>query len=316
MNGMPAATALDVERYRTVGTAPDPDQFPHALRWFKHIEALLTTLPHTIDYQQNSSALVDPSASASAASAGQSISSSAVSVDQTMPGADAEKGPRGGKKLKILALHGLGQCKETFAESQQKKDCLAKKLGHIAELVYVDAPRPDPRPANCCFRVYYEPQEFHLGDTLAWQTMQQATCLHIEDSLAKVQDIWRNHPEGPFDGVLGFSSGASFGACFVDYMQRQEGPRPRFIICCSGSYTPVPMNLPEYAAYMTSGEKIMVPSFHTIGKEDDICLPELSRKLASIFHDAQVLEFEGGKHRPPNKSADCAHIVTFLSQFL
>merc|ERR1712232_511954 len=240
---------------------------------------------------------------------------SATAEGQVRPIADAEKerGPRaGGARLRVLALHGLGQCKETFKESQEKKDCLAKKLQCVAELVYVDAPRPDPRPAYCCCRVYYEPEEFRI-DSEAWRTMQEANCVGIEDSLAYLEDVWSR--EGPFDGILGFSSGASFGACFVDYMQRRGGLGPRFIICGSGSYTPIPVNVPEYAAYATSEKKIMVPSFHTMGKEDDICPPRLSKRLASIFHDAQVLEIEEGKHRLPNRSVDCAPIVSFLKQF-
>jgi predicted esterase len=224
------------------------------------------------------------------------------------------RGPRGGgARLKVLALHGLGQCKEFFQESQKKADCLAMKIRHVAELVYVDAAHADPRPANCMMRIHYQPEGFDLGDTFAWQTVQEANCIGAEESLVYLEDVWRNHPEAPFDGVLGFSSGASMGACFVDHMQRQDGPGPRFFISCSGSYTPVPSNIQAYAAYATSDKKIMTPSFHTIGKQDEVCLPELSQKLANIFFEPQVLYFDG-KHRLPNKSSDCAHILTFLKK--
>lgn len=223
-----------------------------------------------------------------------------------------ERGSRsGGTKLKILALHGLGQCKEFFEESQSKKDCLAMKIRHVAELVYVDAAHPDPRPANCMMRVHYQPEGFELGDTFAWQNVQKTNCIGAEESLDYLEDIWCNHPEAPFDGVLGFSSGASMGACFVDHMQRRDGPGPRFFICCSGSYTPIPSNIPAYAAYALSENKIMTPSFHTIGEQDDICYPRLSQKLANIFFEPQVLYFDG-KHRLPNKSADCAQLARFL----
>merc|ERR1719469_1600096 len=131
-------------------------------------------------------------------------------------------------------------------------------------------------------RVHYKPEGFGLGDVHAWQTVQATNCFGAEESLAHLEDIWRNHPEAPFDGVLGFSSGASMGACFVDHMQRQDGAGPRFFICCSGSYTPVPNNIKAYAKYATSDKKIMTPSFHTIGQQDDLCLPELSQKLADI----------------------------------
>jgi len=208
-----------------------------------------------------------------------------------------ERGPRGGgTKLKVLALHGMDQCKETFQESQQKKECLAGRLKHVAELVYVDAAHVDPRPGSSMLRLHYRPEGFELADRFAWQTVQEAHCIGIEESLAYLEDVWQNHPEAPFDGVLGFSMGASMGACFVDHMQRQHGPGPRFFICCSGSYTPIPVNVPAYAAYATSETKIMTPSFHTIGKEDGVCFPELSRRLASIFYKPQVLEFDKGRH--------------------
>lgn len=286
MDNMPSATALDVERFKMVGTPPDPFEFPHVSRWFLHIEALINRFPHKINLERN------------------------VAEESHAP--VEERGPRsGGTKLKVLALHGLGQCKEFFQESQNKKDCLAEKIRHVAELVYVDAAHADPRPAQCMMRLHYRPEGFELGDTFAWQTVQEANCIGAEESLAYLEDIWRTHPEAPFDGVLGFSSGASMGACFVDYMQRQAGPGPRFFISCSGSYTPVPSNIQEYAAYATSGKKIETPSFHTIGKQDEVCLPELSEKLASIFFEPQVLYFDG-RHRLPNKSADCAQIVQFL----
>jgi predicted esterase len=312
MNGMPSATALDVERYEMVGIPPDPQEFPHASRWFLHIRALIARFPDRIDMERTSETAVG------------SAESAIVSAVEDTRAPSVQRGPRGGgTKLKVLALHGLGQCKETFQESQQLaenckdcKDCLAAKLKHVVELVYVDAAHVDPRPGSSMLRVHYVPEGFELGDTFAWQTVEKTECNGAEESLAYLEDIWRNHPDAPFDGVLGFSMGASMGACFVDHMQRQDFPGPRFFICCSGSYTPVPTNIEAYAAYMTSDKKIMTPSFHTIGKEDDICLPELSRKLASIFFEPQVLEFEKGKHRPPNRSSDCAHIIAFLNDFL
>jgi len=295
MNNMPFATALDVERFHMVGTSPDPLEFPHASRWFLHIQALIERFPDRI-------------VMAGAAAEGERASDE----QQDRHTAVVERRPRsGGGKLKVLALHGLGQCKEFFQESQNKSDCLARKIRHVAEFVYVDAAHPDPRPAQCMMRVHYQPAGFELDDVLAWQTVQATQCIGVEESLTYLEDIWRNHPEAPFDGVLGFSSGASMGACFVDHMQRQDGPGPRFFICCSGSYTPVPSNIEAYAAYTTSGEKIMTPSFHTIGKQDDVCLPELSQKLASIFFEPEVLLFDG-KHRLPNKSEDCARITAFL----
>lgn len=286
MDNAPFATALDFERIKMVVIPPDPVEFPHASRWFLHIEALITHFPRTISMEK------------------------AAPEGRHAPA--EERGPRGGgKKLKVLALHGLGQCKEFFQESQNKKDCLAQKIRHIAELVYVDAAHADPRPAQCMMRLHYRPEGFELGDTFAWQTVQEANCIGAEESLAYLEDVWRNHPEAPFDGVLGFSSGASMGACFVDHMQRQDGPGPRFFISCSGSYTPVPSNIQAYAAYANSEEKIMTPSFHTIGSQDEVCLPELSQKLANIFYKPQVLYFEG-RHRLPNTGVDCVRIVDFL----
>merc|ERR1712150_457017 len=181
-----------------------------------------------------------------------------------------------------------------------ERDCLARKIRDVAELVYVDAARSDPRPANCMMRVHYQPEDFELDDVVSWQTTQSTNWIGAEESLAYLEDIWRKHPEAPFDGVLGFSMGASMGALFVDHMQRRDGPGPRFFICCSGSYTPAPSNITAYASYATSEDKIMTPSFHTIGKQDELCLPELSQKLASIFHEPQVLVFEG-RHMPPNR---------------
>jgi predicted esterase len=289
MDDMPSATALDVARFDMVGTQPDQLEFPHAFRWYLHIRALIDRFPDKIDM-------------GGATLAGRHLL--ATSVDK--------RGPRGGgTKLKVLALHGLGQCKEFFQESQNKTDCLARKLSHVAELVYVDAAHPDPRPGQLMMRVHYNPEGFELGDVNSWQTVQATNCIGAEESLAYLQDIWRNHPEGPFDGVLGFSSGASMGACFVDHMQRQIGAGPRFFICCSGSYTPVPSNIKAYAEYATSDKKIMTPSFHTIGRQDDLCLPKLSQRLADIFLEPEVLFFDG-KHRLPNKSEDCARIVQFL----
>mmetsp|Transcript_44584 Transcript_44584/g.83705 ORF Transcript_44584/g.83705 Transcript_44584/m.83705 type:complete len:350 (+) Transcript_44584:108-1157(+) len=138
MNNTPFATALDVERFEMVGSPPDPREFPHASRWFLHIEALLTRFPHKLAVKKSSMPVA--------------VAPSPVPAVQGRHVPDEEPDPCGtGMKLKMLALHGLGQCKETFQEPPVRQFRPAGLTSPVKTLAMplFDFNLPDVRQALC-----------------------------------------------------------------------------------------------------------------------------------------------------------------------
>merc|ERR1712218_219496 len=74
---------------------------------------------------------------------------------------------------------------------------------------------------------------------------------------------------------------------------------PRFTVICSSSFTPRPTNLPGYGT-----AKIQTPSFHLFGKDDKLCLPQLSECLAHQYDRSAVHLHEGGHHMPDGDADD------------
>ena len=103
--------------------------------------------------------------------------------------------------------------------------------------------------------------------------------------------------------LFGFSQGAAAAAMLSADV---EAPRPKFAIFVSGF---VPRDTAS-AARLLEGVAD-VPSLHVFGIKDELVVPSRSRALAELFHDATILEHEGG-HTTPSSAIVREQVSRFL----
>ncbi|CAL4898649.1 unnamed protein product [Urochloa decumbens] len=236
------------------------------------------------------------------------------------------------KRLRILCLHGFRQNASNF---KGRTSALAKKLKHIAELVFIDAPHELP--------FVYQPTQNHCSDKpsppsatpkrkFAWLIAPNSSCNTEQDWKAadapfdplQYQQQTEGFEEsyaylekaisqmGSFDGILGFSQGAAMAALFCRQQQKTCGaPKFRFGMFCSGYPAPVG----DF-----DGEPIKLPSFHCFGNgegHDRQIANRASTELAGLFQQdcCSILEHDMG-HIIPTRSPYIDQIRSFLSSFL
>lgn len=193
-----------------------------------------------------------------------------------------------GRKLRILALHGYAQNALFF---NGKTGALRKGLKAVAELHYLEAPHA---AGGSFFEI---DADTGRGSPRGWWNTDDerrpavsASYVGLSESLALVDATIAS--EGPFDGVLGFSQGATLAAllCLT---------RPTlfsFAICVAGF---VPRDAAVAGAF-ESDAPAAIPTFHCTGETDASVPPEVCRRLAACFVDPVVFSHPGGHVVPGN----------------
>ena len=236
------------------------------------------------------------------------------------------------KKLRILCLHGFRQNASNF---KGRTSALAKKLKHIAELIFIDAPhelsfvyqpiqgccsdKPSPPAAipkrkfawliapNTSFNAE---QDWKAADVPFDRLQYQQQTKGFEESYTYLENAISEI--GNFDGILGFSQGAAMAALFCRQQQKTCGsPKFRFGMFCSGYPAPVGN---------FDGEPIKLPSLHCFGNgegHDRQIANRASAELAGQFQldCCSVVEHDLG-HIIPTRSPYIDRIKDFLSSFL
>ena len=190
-------------------------------------------------------------------------------------------------KLKLLCLHGYAQNGQFFRE---RTGAVRKQLKSVCEFTFLDA----PRPATGEFLGQID--EATRGAPLGWYNTRDgnrpalsSSYDGLEESLALVRTTCQS--QGPFDGVLGFSQGATLAALLcltTDLFQ--------FAVLFAG-YVPRDSTV---LASMDAGAPCTLPSFHCLGATDASVPPDVARALASRFADPVIHEHEGGHVVPGN----------------
>lgn len=121
---------------------------------------------------------------------------------------------------------------------------------------------------------------------------------------------------GPFDGLLGFSQGASVAAALCMLGPSSQGNNSvnfNFVMLCSGFPSPVPL----HQELMARGAGIACPSLHIFGEQDRQIGHSKSEQLANLFNDdmREVIEHTYG-HIIPTKPRYVEQYVQFLNRFL
>lgn len=256
------------------------------------------------------------------------------------------------RKLRLLCLHGFRQNASCF---QGRLGSLKKKLKHIADFVFVDAPhslpfiqqertedwsdvgpKRDLKRAFCQKPTRKNAWLISPGDARAmkeeesgvegerrntrfepWQYETQTEGW--EKSWECLQRVFQDL--GPFDGVLGFSQGAAVVAALCSL--RHTRPLNNDVIDAAVHFrfavlcSGYSSPVPLHAKITSSEAGIRCPSLHIYGGQDRQIGSEMSEQLASLFHrdDRVIIKHDYG-HIIPTKPEYIEQYVHFLRGFL
>ncbi|KAG0031947.1 hypothetical protein BGZ81_000213 [Podila clonocystis] len=250
--------------------------------------------------------------------------------------------------LRILCLHGYTQNALSFTK---KTAVFRKCLKDIADLVYITAPHIVPIPTLTTIEERQddslenlEPEAVPYG----WWTSspEKPTYKGFDESLIQLREVLEK--QGPFDGVMGFSQGASMASLLQVLLERPHlseimkdcTHQPfKFAIIVSG-FEPRDVEIMKWytnqypilkAKEVTSTDKgerdgeeekqeslygVQGASMHVIGRNDVIIEPERSEGLLKHykFKTPTVLYHDGGHYLPSNAASRQAY-KTFVQSF-
>lgn len=191
-------------------------------------------------------------------------------------------------KMRFLCLHGYQQTAAMMqAETPFLQQLLEQTINDQVELVYATGPHPStPTAAG-------EP-------TFAWWDIQ---C--PEYTFSFLSTLLDN--EGPFDGLIGFSQGATVSCLIAALLERPTSLRPVEFTACS--HGPVKVVV-SYSGYHEDDERlqkyytpnIKTPIIHFISSTDPVISEDRCLRLVKKCEDSEdrVIMYKGsGFHRIP-----------------
>ncbi|KAJ1732642.1 Ovarian cancer-associated protein 2 [Coemansia biformis] len=218
-------------------------------------------------------------------------------------------------KPKVLCLHGFGESAELFKIRSRNLRAL---VGDHAELVYPDAPI-DVGSLHMTTSDLADAGAVSGFTNLSWWWLRRGKTYEARgmgESLALLGKILNE--QGPFDGIVGFSQGASLAVLVCALLAGREGPltlgdvnhpQMKFAILAGAFQLEMPIYEYVYA------EKFTTPSLHIRGIYDTVVSPERSLKLQHCFESPDAFEFVGGHFIP--QSPQCARKMrAFLAPFI
>ncbi|KAL6225864.1 hypothetical protein ACLB2K_004713 [Fragaria x ananassa] len=189
------------------------------------------------------------------------------------------------KKLKILCLHGF-RTSGSFLQKQLSK-------WDASILSQFDMEFPDgkfPAGGKSDIEGIFPPpyfEWFQFEKDFTEYTNLEACISYLCDYITS---------KGPFDGLLGFSQGATLCGLLLGYQAQgkllKEHPTFRFFISISGAK----FRQPSICEIAYKQQKIKAKSVHFIGAKDWLKLP--SEELASEFHNPLIIRHPQGHTVP------------------
>lgn len=118
-------------------------------------------------------------------------------------------------KLNVLCLHGYRQCADSF---KSKTGSFRKACKKYANFYYIDAPHL-AKPMNDGDEPIEEQKSwwFNKEDKSFKGTNVSGPAFGFEESLKVAEDAWKS---GDFQGLMGFSQGASFISVICSLSER------------------------------------------------------------------------------------------------
>ncbi|KAJ3163584.1 Ovarian cancer-associated protein 2 [Geranomyces michiganensis] len=184
------------------------------------------------------------------------------------------------RRLRILCLHGYTQNKDVF---RSRIAVVRKDLKNIADFDFISAPHvvaPENVPG---------PIEATDGDGPRSWWDPTGMPSGLDQSLELISATWRN-ASPPFDGILGFSQGATMAALALPTLD----PPSKFSIHVAGFYPIDPAQVAMLSAVPA------LPSLHVMGRADAWVTPARSEALRARFTGPQTLVHDGGHFVPTN----------------
>jgi len=235
--------------------------------------------------------------------------------------ADAESARQ--RPLRILCLHGYHDSAANLRRKTRRLASLLHKAG-LAELVAVDGPFALAGTWTC-----HQGGPEHAYERRAWMVASvdpPHARVPWEEQTEGLAHAVRGFAEawnalGPFDGVLGYSQGASLAAAVVALCEgggndaRACAPPAlatpiRFAVLAAGFWAPAA----EASGLKEEDVLLRTPSLHILGEADGQVPPRShGERMAACFRDARIHR-HGGGHYFPCDAASIAAVDAFLRE--
>ncbi|KAJ1812642.1 hypothetical protein LPJ75_003553 [Coemansia sp. RSA 2598] len=219
-------------------------------------------------------------------------------------------------KPKILCLHGFAESAEIFKIRSRR---IRELIGDHAELVYLDGPIDI---GSLRFSMQDEGQQ-PAGEftNLGWWWWKQTGKKTELRGIGKTMELLATvlEEQGPFDGIMGFSQGASLAILLAQLLHTKQDclrfprevshPPVKFLVL-AGAFGVEPE---EYQGIYEN--RLDTPSLHMMGEYDTVIDIERSRRMAAVFESPVCFEFSGGHFIP--QTTECLRVVQrFLAPFI
>ena len=212
------------------------------------------------------------------------------------------------RPLRILMIHGYRQNEHVFRD---KTGGLRKNLKNLCELVYCEAYHNIPK--EYCLNQLNEEENLER----CWFLKEPGCSFNYEEDFKKsiehLDKIFRD--KGPFDGIWGFSQGATMVAILTKLLTDEHKTHLisnvdfKFVIIAATSKS----IQNELDKYYDSNRKIDLPSLHIIGKNDKLVEYTKALELTEYFKKPKIYIHELG-HCIPSKKNDILIYSEFLNE--
>ncbi|CAF0783637.1 unnamed protein product [Didymodactylos carnosus] len=227
------------------------------------------------------------------------------------------------RKLRILCLHGYRQNSTIFRE---KTGSLRKLLKKHADLIYIDAPHLIPETtaelvestnSEAANSEEHNHQQVDRSNQRGWwfstsnQTydpLKLTDCdKGFQESIEYVTNFIQSQTE-PFDGILGFSQGASFVTLLLLSLNSNSQLSFRFVMLIASFKSGQTQHKDYYK------NQINIPSLHIIGKNDQVIPFKMSEDLANDCFKEPINFYHDGGHFIPTTSEARLCYTEFLDK--
>eukprot|EP01083_Nonionella_stella_P074831 203101_1 len=208
------------------------------------------------------------------------------------------------RKLRLLCLHGYLQNDRNF---RGRCGSLKRGLRDIADLYFLCAPHEVPvstmssneykAPETVINNVNPKKNPPSNTPKYTWWFASDDGSIYRDwkDSVDYVLKFMES--EGPFDGILGFSQGATMAALVCAHLQHDDSGAVRVrCVFLAGGFVPRAEDVRK-----ALGGNIDCPSLHVIGSSDQIVEQSRSKDLAKFFTNPTISVHSGGHFIPADK---------------
>lgn len=169
-------------------------------------------------------------------------------------------------------------------------------------------------------RAIFEPPFY---DWICWVKPDQSSQSHIiEESIVSVTRVLEYlddivNDKGPFDGILGFSQGASVACSYLLYLNHQNGSCTPFrfaFLFSSGGFSEQHMEILARASLPAAdteamSQKLSIPSLHVYGTADEL-KTEAEAMTRMWESGSAMIETHAGGHVIPRDARSAARITS------